>query len=365
MPNQRDDTDDYLQLFLNGTPLMDVRAPVEAHKGAFPNSENLPLLNDEQRKQIGIRYKQSGEQSAIALGLKLATPELREQRYAAWKDFCARHPDGYLYCFRGGLRSRTTQQWLAEQGVHYPLVIGGYKAMRRFLLDQLDDSIKTIHCLSITGPTGSGKTRVLKQIRHHVDFEGLAQHRGSAFGRNPNDTQPSNIDWENAVSIELLKHRHYHSNARLFVEDEGKLIGRICMPLNLEKMCRTNPLVVLEESMDNRIAMTREDYIDHLWLDYLQQFENDAEARFSAFVLDSLTRIRKRLGGVRYKALYESFSRALVRFFESGNSEGFSDGIKLLLSEYYDPMYAYQRSKREGKVVFQGKREELIEWANN
>jgi len=365
MSNQRADTADYLQLFLKDTPLMDVRAPIEASKGSFPTAENHPLLDDEQRRQIGIRYQQAGEQAAIALGLELATPDIRTQRHLAWKDFCARHPQGYLYCFRGGLRSHTTQQWLAEQCIDYPLIIGGYKAMRRFLLDQLDQNLAAINVFSITGPTGSGKTRALKQIKHHVDFEGLARHRGSAFGRHPSDTQPSNIDWENAVSIAFLKHRCHHPEARLFVEDEGKLIGRVCMPMNIEAMCKANPLVVLEESLDNRIAMTREDYIDCLWLDYQQQFEGTAETRFRTFVLDSLSRIRKRLGGVRFKALHDSFNQALNQFFDSGSSEGFSDGIGLLLSEYYDPMYAYQRSKREGKVVFQGNRQELIEWANS
>ena len=363
MPH-RPDSDDYSALFLHDIPLMDVRAPVEASKGAFPNSENIPLLDDEQRHLIGIRYKEAGEEKAIQLGLELATPEIREQRYSEWKRFCGQHPKGYLYCFRGGLRSRTTQQWLAEQGYEYPLIKGGYKAMRRFLLDQLDQSLASTQFISIAGPTGSGKTRALKQIYHHVDFEGLAHHRGSAFGRNPLDTQPSNIDWENAVSIEMLKHRHFYPDARLFVEDEGRLIGRVCMPPNVEKMCKTNQLVVLEESLENRVQMTREDYIDSHWLEYQSLFGELAEERFSSFVLDALFRIKKRLGGERHKTLHADFSEALTHFFSTGNSEGFNDGIALLLNQYYDPMYTYQFSKREGSVVFRGNGEEVIHWAN-
>ncbi|MBL4607309.1 MAG: tRNA 2-selenouridine(34) synthase MnmH [Pseudomonadales bacterium] len=362
--SKRTDSDDYFKIFLNDTPLMDVRAPIEANKGAFPFSKNRPLLDDDQRHQIGIRYKKSGEDSAIQLGLKLATPEIRAQRYSAWKDFCAQYPDGYLYCFRGGLRSRTTQQWLLEQGIDYPLVRGGYKAMRRFLLDQLEKNLAEIDFISISGPTGSGKTRVLKKIRHHVDFEGLAQHRGSAFGRNPADTQPSNIDWENAVSIALLKHQHYHSGSKLFIEDEGRLIGRVCMPSSVELICKTAPLIVLEENLENRVTMTREDYIDFHWLEYKKHFDGDAQEQFSQFVLGGLTRIQKRLGGVRYKALSDSFSEALTHFFSTENSEGFTDGIRLLLSEYYDPMYTYQFSKRDGNIVFRGNREEVVAWAN-
>ena len=128
----RDDTADYRRLFLQDTPLLDVRAPVEFARGAVPNATNLPLLDDLQREQIGIRYKNAGQEEAIRLGLELATPKIRAQRLRDWQGFSDAHPDGFIYCFRGGLRSRTTQQWLQQQGVDYPLVRGGYKAMRRF-----------------------------------------------------------------------------------------------------------------------------------------------------------------------------------------------------------------------------------------
>ena len=361
----RSDTSDFLSLFLNNTPLMDVRAPIEAIKGSFPCSTNHPLLDNQQRHAIGIRYKEQGEQAAIQLGLDLATPYIRSQRYKQWISFCDQNPEGYLFCFRGGLRSRTTQQWLKEQGYNYPLVMGGYKAMRRFLIDELDESIKALKVFSITGPTGSGKTRVLKKIKHHVDFEGIAQHRGSAFGRNPQDTQPSNIDWENAVSVGFLKHRHNSPNSTLFVEDESKLIGRVCMPKNVEMMCKSNQLVLLNESMAKRVEMTKEDYIDNLWPEYQRLFKDSAPENFKQYVLGSLSKIKKRLGGVRYKEMHLIFDKALNNLFSNGDSELFSEGILILLRDYYDPMYAYQRSKREGKIVFQGNRDEVIEWANN
>ena len=359
----RPDIDDYLALFLNDTPMMDVRAPVEAIRGGFPNSVNRPLLDDEQRKLIGICYKQKGEAEAIKLGLELATADIRERRYQAWSEFCDQNPEGYLFCFRGGLRSRTTQQWLKELGIHYPLVKGGYKAMRRFLLDELDVSLKTLNIISITGPTGSGKTRLLKMLQHHVDFEGIANHRGSAFGRNPTDTQPSNIDWENSVSIAMLKHRHNSPEEVLFIEDEGKLIGRVCMAQNVEQMCKRVPLVMLDESMQTRVEMIREDYIDKLWPEYLSLYSEQAEQKFSAYVLGALSRIKKRLGGLRFSQLNQAFELALKEFYQTKSSDAFSDGIELLLRDYYDPMYAYQRSAREDEIIFRGNRDEVIEWA--
>jgi tRNA 2-selenouridine synthase len=101
----REDTQDYRSLFLKDTPLMDVRAPVEFSKGAFPNAINLPLMIDSERQAVGLRYKQRGQASAIELGHQLVSGSLRDARIQAWIAFAQAHPEGYLYCFLGGLRS--------------------------------------------------------------------------------------------------------------------------------------------------------------------------------------------------------------------------------------------------------------------
>lgn len=361
----RDDTEDYRRLFLDDVPLMDVRAPVEFAQGAFPGACNLPLLDDSQREAIGKRYQQAGQDEAIRLGLELATPAIREQRLAAWSEFCRDHPDGYVYCFRGGLRSRTTQQWLREQGIDYPLVRGGYKAMRRFLIDALERSAAELQLVCIGGLTGSGKTRVLRQVRHHVDFEGLANHRGSAFGRDPLDRQPSTIDWENAVSIAMLRHREQYPAQPLFVEDEGRLIGRINMPDSLYAALLRAPRAILRASIEQRVELIREDYVEHAWPAYRQVHGAQARVQFSCYVLDNLARIRKRLGGERYARVRRQFESALESLFESGEGAGFADGIRLLLEEYYDPMYRYQQELKQPRVVFEGSDAELLEWAKS
>ncbi|MBT8437066.1 MAG: tRNA 2-selenouridine(34) synthase MnmH, partial [Gammaproteobacteria bacterium] len=147
----RDDTRDYRPLFLDDVPLMDVRAPIEFGQGAFPTATNIPLLDDQQREQIGIRYKHAGQEEAIRLGLELATADIKAQRLQDWTSYCNAYPQGFLYCFRGGLRSRTTQQWLLQQGVEYPLVLGGYKAMRRFLIDELEQSAGEVPLVCVSG----------------------------------------------------------------------------------------------------------------------------------------------------------------------------------------------------------------------
>ena len=359
----RKDTDDYLRLFLNDIPLMDVRAPVEFAIGAFPSASNCPLLDDRQREQIGIRYKDAGQDEAIRLGLELATPEIRAQRMQNWLIFCQNNPQGYLYCFRGGLRSRTTQSWIREQGVEFPLITGGYKAMRRFLIDQLEINVKSVPLVVVSGLTGSGKTRVLQQIESHIDFEAIANHRGSAFGSDTGDTQPSSIDWENRVSIEFLKHRHQHPARPVFVEDESRRIGRISMPETLYQKMQQAPRAILQGDIDSRIRLIGEDYILKSWPRYQQVYAETAEIEFSRYVLENLDRIQKRLGGVRYKKVRQCFEVALKELYTSQNDALFHEGIEVLLTDYYDPMYRYQLANKSSQILFEGPEQAYLEWA--
>jgi tRNA 2-selenouridine synthase len=361
----RTDSDNYLQLFLDDVPMMDVRAPIEFAKGAFPYSANIPLLDDQQREQIGIQYKNAGEEEAIELGLKLATPDIRAERLEQWLDFCRGHAQGYLYCFRGGLRSRTTQSWIREQGVEFPLVKGGYKAMRRFLIDELATSVDQLPFVIVSGLTGSGKTRVLQQIQHHVDLEGIANHRGSAFGRAASDIQPSVIDLENQISIELLKHRHHFPGKPVFLEDEGRCIGRVNMPEILYKKMQKAPRAILEVDVESRIQLISEDYIENAWPQYQALYGDLAEVEFSRYILENLARIQKRLGGDKYKQVRLCFEAALIQFYVDQDSSEFYDGIHTLLVDYYDPMYRYQLSNKDVDIIFQGPEDSYLEWAED
>ncbi len=360
----RQDTDDYQNLFLQDTPIMDVRAPIEFNKGAFPNSQNIPLLNDQQREVVGICYKHKGQDAAISLALKLAVPETRQQRMRQWQQYITDYPQGYLYCFRGGLRSRTTQVWLKEQGIDYPLITGGYKAMRTYLLQQLRVSFRQIPFVILSGLTGSGKTQVLKKTRYHIDLEGLANHRGSAFGHDVNDYQPTQINWENILSIACLKYQYQLPDSGLLLEDEGKRIGRVILPDGFSEKMAQAPFIFLECRLEQRISIIREEYITKNWPLYQQHYQETADNKFSSFVLDNLTRIKKRLGGVRYQKIHSSFALALKKLFSTGESSLFEEGISLLLVEYYDPMYRYQIQKKQIDILFRGQEAEILAWVN-
>jgi tRNA 2-selenouridine synthase len=45
---------------------------------------------------------------------------------------------------------------------------------------------------------------------------------------------------------------------------------------------------------------------------------------------------------------------------ESGYMEGHREWIRMLLTEYYDPMYEYQMAQRDGERLFRGSRAALV-----
>jgi len=349
-------------LFINDVPLLDVRAEVEFEQGAFPRAVNMPILDTREREQVGICYKHKGPDAAYELGHELVSGELREQRIRGWIDFINNHPGTHLYCFRGGQRSRIAAEWLANAGVEAPRIEGGYKAMRRFLIDSLA-SLPSL--LVLAGKTGGGKTVVLEQIsRRHcgsvVDLERRANHRGSAFGKRLTP-QPTQINFENAVAVDFLK-----AADTVMVEDESKMIGRLNLPPPLQEKMRSAPVLVLEADMGERVQHIFEEYVLELW-DELKQLSDDetqASTRHQQELLGAIDAIRGRLGGAHHKEI-----RGLMQAAFSAQARGdFSPHrlwIEQLLIKYYDPMYEYQLGKKADRIRFRGDREAIVEYASN
>ena len=255
------------------------------------------------------------------------------------------------------MRSRTAQQWMRDAGVEYPLIQGGYKAMRRFLLEQLEASVSGARFLLIAGKTGSGKTRVVEALEGSVDLENLARHRGSTFGHLP-EAQPSQIDFENALSIEFLR-LHEVTAGRIVLEDEGRLIGRLSLPQQLREKMQVAELLVVEESLQQRVQVILEDYIGDLGDRYRQAYGDEGARRHESQLLEGLSRIRKRLGGALYAELERLMREAFDIQARGGDDFLHRQWIESLLVEYYDPMYEYQMGKREGLVLGRGDRAQI------
>ena len=356
----RSDTADYRKLFLDGVPLLDARAPVEFARGAFPGASNLPLMTDDERRQVGLRYKEQGQDAAIALGHRLVSGETKAARVEAWARFARAHPDGYLYCFRGGLRSQIVQQWLRDEaGIAYPRVVGGYKAMRTYLMEALTAAVDECEWMVLGGLTGSGKTELIAASGAGIDLEGHAVHRGSSFGRRAMP-QPTQIDFETRLAIDVLR-RRAEGHARLIVEDEGRFIGSRDVPLALYQRMQRSPVVWIEESFEARVTRVLQDYVVGLSAEFMEARGREAGfATFAQRLSQALAHIERRLGGTRYLRLSAMLAQALTRQAQHGDVHAHRVWITVLLQQYYDPMYVHQRAKIEPRIVFRGTRPEVL-----
>ena len=351
-------SNDFLRLFTEDRVLVDTRAPIEFEKGSLPTALNLPLMNNAEREQVGIRYAEQGQAAAIDLGHELVSGDIKAARLSSWINVLERAPNAALFCFRGGLRSQTTHGWLRECGFDVPLVEGGYKALRRFLIDGLESSLRELNIVVVAGRTGVAKTAMLNQCGESprlaaIDLEGLANHRGSAFGKRVT-AQPSQVNFENAVAVAFLKawHREVQTVA---VEDESRLIGRCALPLPLQACLASAPVITIEASLTDRVEHSWENYILQNHRDWCDAHADEAYAFevFAESLRTSMQNIQKRLGGVRYSELSKILENAISEH-RAGNAEAHKRWIEILLRDYYDPMYDYQLNSKERRVVFSG-----------
>ncbi|QEM80170.1 tRNA 2-selenouridine(34) synthase MnmH [Halomonas binhaiensis] len=327
-----------LDLLREGRTLIDVRAPVEFAQGSLPGAVNLPLMDNEERRLVGIAYKEHGQDAAIALGNQLVAGAIKEARVEAWRSQLEKTPDAIIYCFRGGLRSQISQQWLHEAGILRPRIEGGWKAMRQGLLERVDAAAGQ-PLLVVGGLTGCAKTALVQALDEGLDLEGCARHKGSAFGRHPL-IAPSQIDFEHAMGLRLLS-----LSGPLVVEDESRHIGTANIPLEFWHSMEAAPRVRVEMPLDWRLRQIHKDYIDDLWAIYRQQFgEWLGWALMRKQLSSALGRLKKRLGSARL-ARFQRLQQLAFREHERGNRQAHEAWLAPLLTEYYDPMYRYQLEK--------------------
>jgi len=320
------------------TPILDVRSPGEYSHGALPDCTNLPILNDDERARVGTTYKQAGHDAAVTLGHELVAGEIKQARVQLWVAFVEENPDARVMCWRGGQRSLIAQSWLAEQGHDVARIPGGYKRLRRACIETLDHAGRdTKPWWVLAGRTGVHKTVLLGKLPNSIDLEGLAHHRGSAFGALEH-AQPAPATFENTLACAYLRHDH----DSLVLEDESRTIGRLALPGTWHARMQLAPLVVLEADLHTRVANIVEEYVDQAIAagqhpEHLQQHYRDA-----------LRRISKRLGG----ALYQQIDQLIERAFREDC--GHEDWVRSLLRDYYDPMYDYQLRSKQSRIRYRG-----------
>lgn len=337
---------------------MDVRAPVEYEQGHLPGALNRPLLNNEERALIGKTYKESGQDVAVALGYRLISGEVKESRLRQWLE-ALQDPQSVLYCFRGGKRSQITQGWLREAGLERPLIEGGYKAVRQFLMNEIAVFSQAHEFLVVAGPTGSGKTHFINAVAAEypsLDLEALARHRGSAFGAGP-VAQPTQINFENSLAKAVIRlEDKITSGCRPIVEDESRLIGKCCLPGEFFERLRASEVLWLEEPFEQRVRNIHADYISRSPIGQSLEGKASEQEALNTFAKyqGAVHAISRKLGGLRTQEVLADLAGSEVSFRKQGETESNLIWIAKLLEYYYDPLYLGSLNRRGVRVAFRG-----------
>jgi tRNA 2-selenouridine synthase len=345
-----------------GGVFLDVRAPVEFHDGALPGAINMPLLNDEERAEVGICYKSQGPHAAVLLGHSLVNGALKERRVAAWRELAGRNRQLILYCFRGGQRSAIAQQWLREAGVEVPRIAGGYKEVRRYLLSLLEALPGKLRFMSLSGHTGSGKTRVLRQLKDSprcriIDLENLANHRGSAFGKEISH-QPAQAQFENDLAVELARALNSPEQP-VWLEDEARTIGRITLQEKMFSAMRSCPIALIEEPRDSRARLILDEYVIDAYRARQLRGPETAWRDLEESLTEPISRISPKLGGAGASEAMRMIRMAVNASRDTGDFTRHLEWIEYLLEHYYDAFYERHMERQSGRIVFRGSRSDV------
>ena len=297
--------------------IIDVRSPAEYEHAHIPGALNLPLFDNDERAMIGTTYKKQSREAAIKAGLPLFGNKMlpmietvESWMAAAQKENHLTKPTLYVHCWRGGMRSAAVAWLLDLYGYKVIQLTGGYKAYRNWVLEQFTIA----YPLKVLGGyTGSGKTEILHALQEKnysvIDLEGLAHHKGSAFGAIGQLAQPSQEMFENILAKKLWE---VNKNKKpIWIEDESQRIGTVLIPTPLFHLMRNSTCYFMTIPFEQRLLFILEGY---------GKFDQQS-------LIEATERIQKRLGGLETKNAVEHIMQGELK-------EAFS-----ILLKYYDKWY--------------------------
>lgn len=296
-----------------------MRAPAEYADGHIPGAVNIPLLDDDERRIVGTIYKKDGPEEAKQHGLGMVSGKLPEL-VSQIRDLYRSGRTVVVYCWRGGMRSKSVVSVLELMGIPAFQLLGGYKVHRRYVLDELAAFDLRPQVVTLCGSTGVGKTTLLKLLADRgaavIDLEQLANHRGSAFGQVGLGRPATAQNFDALLLIEL---RRLNDSPYILVECESKRIGNVYIPEVLFAAMKRGPRILAHASLETRVARLMEEYLANYSADEIR---------------DSLTTLSKRLGAAKTGKLLAAFAAGEV-----------ATVVRQLLVDYYDPLYGYETAK--------------------
>ncbi|HZV81930.1 MAG TPA: tRNA 2-selenouridine(34) synthase MnmH [Geobacteraceae bacterium] len=301
--------------------IIDARTPLEFAEDHLPGAHNVPLLTNEQRVEIGTLYKQKGPHLARIRGMELTAP-----RFPAIMHEIAGLAAGrpiLVYCWRGGLRSKTVATIMELTGFPVKQLVGGYKAFRAVVSESFENFAPPGPLVVLHGMTGIGKTTLLDKLAARgesvIDLEGLARHRGSAFGSL--GLSQDELTQKHFETLVWDAFRRLPPGRPVYIEGESRRIGRMTLPGNLYDVMQESFKVWCIASLETRVERLTEEY-------GLKVYEEGLR--------DSLLRIKKKLGGEKYAEIAGYLERWEMAPF-----------MTELIVSYYDRLYYRVREWQE------------------
>lgn len=306
-----------------GIVTIDVRSPSEYADATIPGSVNIPFFDDAERAEIGTIYKQNSVKAAMDRGLELFSAKLP----AFIKQFEQIQGPKAVFCWRGGMRSKTSATVLSLMGIKVHRLTGGFRAYRRWVVETLEEiDFKPQHVV-LLGNTGTGKTAILRQLKQEgfpvLDLEGMAGHRGSVFGHVGMKANNQKT-FDSLLVTELLQ---WQESSYVLLEGESKRIGKVVLPEFIMNK--------RERALHLFVQLPLEERVRHIVADYQPSEHKQA-------LMEGFKHIKGRIHTPVAKEIMTSLE-----------SEQYEQAVRLLLEHYYDPRYEYsmQQYGHEIRVI--------------
>ncbi|MBP2651664.1 MAG: selU [Firmicutes bacterium] len=300
---------------------IDVRTPKEFAEGHLPGALNIPIFSNDERATVGTLYKQVSVDAAKQLGVEIASPKLP----AIIKSLTTYANQNYqivIYCWRGGMRSKSIVNILDMLDIAAFQLAGGYKSYRRHVLDHLEAFDLKPQALVLYGATGVGKTTILNKLALQgiptIDLEKLANHRGSVFGQIGlgNSTTMPLFESQILDHLEKLQTQPY-----FFVECESNRIGNVYIPKVLYQRMLSGKKILIHASVPTRVQRLIAEYSNNASID-------------KAEIQRSIQAISKNLGKKKTAFLLECLTNNHIEKL-----------VTTLLTDYYDLLYGFENPK--------------------
>lgn len=301
---------------------VDVRAPIEYNEDHIPGAINLPIFNDDERKEIGTLYKMAGKADAVKRGTEIGGRRIVDIINSLTE---VKDREIIIYCARGGMRSGAVASLINSLGIKTFRIIDGYRSFRKLVMDELSAMEIKPKMFILQGLTGAGKTEILKQLPNAVDLEDMAGHRSSIFG-GIGLTQNSQKRFETLLWLRL---KELENEPFVIFEGESKKVGNMHIPENIFRQMREAPPIYIETSIERRVDIIKKEYTG---------FNEDER------ILKIAGSLRSKLGTVK--------TDLLINYYNEGNLDEF---IKILLLDYYDTLYRHTLDKFNYLAVINNK----------